>query len=114
MLNLDVLPKNLNEALNILDGLEERDKNDLKASGPVSVHFTLGRWIRNYWNLWEPNSFLVEWFRERGIQHADDMSAIILEAFVARLKNETYDMTKSIEGFREHWRKMGLDPDNMI
>lgn len=114
MINLDKVPKNLNEAVDLLNGLEESDKNFLKANGSVSVHFGLGMWLRNNWSLWEKETPIVLWFNKYGIYHADDISSIILEAFVAKLRDEQYDMQPTIDKFRKHWENMGLDPDKVM
>jgi hypothetical protein len=114
MLNLDKVPKNLEEALEILDGLAETDKSYLKANGSVSVHFGFGGWLRNNWSLWEKDTPFVLWFNKLGIYHADDMSGIILEAFIARLRGEPYDMQPTIQRYRNHWSSIGLDPDRIM
>lgn len=46
------VPSNLKEAIIKLDNdLSEEDKQFLLENGALSVHHTLGRWIRNNWGL---------------------------------------------------------------
>lgn len=114
MLNLDKVPKNLEECLAELDNLETKDKNFLKAHGSVSVHHSFGTWLRNNWSLWEKGTPLVLWFNKQGIHHADDMSAIILEAFVCKLFGKEYNLQEKIDYFRRYWKEeCNVDPDTM-
>lgn len=113
MFDLDKVPSNLDQALELLDELVKEDKNWLINNGSVSVHHGLGQWLRNNWSLWEKETPLVLWFNKIGVYHADDISALILEAFVAKLRNESYNMQATIDRFNKHWKKFGVDPKNM-
>ena len=74
--------------------LEEGDRKLLQESRQtekivLSFHDTLGRLIRNEWNLWESSSPLAEHMREHhGISHPDDMSHHIL-TYYATYRNPT-------------------------
>ena len=60
------VPKTLEEAIIVLDTeLPKDDKDFLLENGALSVHHSLGRWIRNTWGLWE-NSELKKFLLEQG------------------------------------------------
>ena len=82
------IPKNLEEAIKYLDKeLSQEDKDYLIENGAISVHHSLGRWIRNNWNLWNDESEIKESLLKLGYSHPDDMSNYIIEEFVKYLKN---------------------------
>jgi hypothetical protein len=58
-------------------------------------HHGLGTWLRNNWGLWR-GSRLSAWFNERGIQHPDDMSGIILTSFWRHLNGKPLGLEKQI------------------
>ena len=51
------------------------------------MHFGLGMGIRNTWGLWG-DSRLAKYFKKHGIKHPDNMSGIILDAYVNHLKGK--------------------------
>ena len=84
---IDNIPTTLSEAINELDLLiSEEDKEYLLEHGALSVHHSLGRWIRNNWKLWEDSSELKLNMVELGFAHPDDISNYIIEQFIQHLK----------------------------
>ena len=86
------VPSNLKEAIVKLDNdLSEEDKQFLLENGALSVHHTLGRWIRNNWGLWDEQSELKLNMAKLGNIHPADMSNFIIEEYIKHLKeqNET-------------------------
>ena len=85
-----IIPNNLWEAIQELDkSLSKDDKEYLLENGPLSVHHSLGRWIRNNWGLWnEGDNKLKVKLKKLGCEHPDDMSNYIIELYVEYLKNE--------------------------
>ena len=84
------MPNNLLQAIEYLDKeLTKQDKEYLLEHGSLSVHHSLGRWIRNNWGLWdeEDNKLKVN-LKKLGLEHPDDMSNYIIELYVEYLKNE--------------------------
>lgn len=80
------IPNTIEEAIAILDEeLSQEDKDFLLEKGPIAVHHTLGRWIRNTWGLWT-DSVLKNVLTEQGFTHPDDMSNHIIEEYVKHLK----------------------------
>ena len=78
----DRVPTTLDEALEMLERrMSNEDREFLENSDKkptAQMHHKFGMSLRNDWSLWEKDMPLVKWFNERGISHADDMSAIIL------------------------------------
>src|SRR6185295_10267236 len=85
------LPATLDEALTDLGRLlDARQTEIVRASDSIWWHDSLGRALRNCWGLWGDGP-LGEWFRRQGIQHPDDVSAIVLESFRRRLNGLSID-----------------------
>lgn len=84
------IPATIEEALDILDDvLTEEDKEYLVKNGAISVHLSLGMWIRNEWKLWEPvDSDIKTYLKKEGYEHPDDMSNYIIEEFIKYLNNK--------------------------
>lgn len=81
------IPTNLKESIKELDKeLPEYDKEYLLKYGALSVHHSLGRWIRNAWGLWENNSELKNNMVKLGFIHPDDISNFIIEEYIKHLK----------------------------
>lgn len=105
-------PETLEEAVDrIIDACDEKDLQSIKEGlEPNHLHFGLGMSLRNGWNLWH-NSVLAQWFKTYlGLGHADDMSAIILESVFAKVKNNYYDIFKTVSRFKKHWYTNFTDP----
>ena len=71
----------------------KKKKSDMELS---EYHMGLGRWLRNYWGLWG-GSRLQQYFRNKGINHPDKISGIILMAYNKYLNGETVDIDKVIQ-----------------
>ncbi len=83
------VPSNLKEAIVKLDNdLTEEDKQFLLENGALSVHHTLGRWIRNNWGLWDEQFELKLNMAKLGNIHPDDMSNFIIEEYIKHLKEQ--------------------------
>ena len=76
------IPETLEDAiLTLYMKLSDKDKQQLIENGAISVHDSLGRWIRNNWGLWE-DSILKKNLEKEGFSHPDDMSNYIIEEFL--------------------------------
>lgn len=75
-------------------------------------HFTFGMALRNGFNLWR-ESDLSNWFKSKGILHADDMSGIILTSLHRKLNNIDIKLDKQINYYRKFWSDQGINPDTM-
>ena len=76
------IPKNINEVFDYFDKeLTDGDKEQLKQYPAISFHHTLGRWIRNNFELWTTQSELKAWLIDKSFTHPDDMSNYIIEEY---------------------------------
>ena len=104
-------PKNIKEALRMMDIVisEEELKEEIRTKTEDEIggkyHHSLGRWIRNNWNLWDENSDLHQWFKKRGIFHADDMSGIIMNSYSRKLKKQPIKLEEQIQHYKDYWKK---------
>ena len=109
-------PKCLYEAIKVIDknsSDEDRRlfaKKDQKCPG-VSLHFSSGMDMRNSWGLWDKDQPLTKWFRERGIWHPDDMSAIIYKAYWYHLNDMPFNILKEAMYYENYWWESGLGFD---
>lgn len=79
------IPKDIEDCCVQLDKiLSDKDKEYIKGlpkkDDTIDLHFSLGMWIRNNWGFWE-GSRLQIYFLKKRINHPDDMSGKILEAY---------------------------------
>ena len=84
-------PKNLTECIQMLDKtLKKEDKEYIKTLTEdeffMESHFTIGMGIRNEW-IRNGNPELVTFFLDQGVEHLDDMSAMILTSYYRHLTN---------------------------
>lgn len=76
-------------------------------------HHGIGQQIRNDWGLWR-DSDLAKHFKEMGIEHADDMSGIILTTVYRQIKGKPWDLVGQIKIYQDYWanlrRSQAFDP----
>lgn len=84
------VPKTVNEAISTLEKiLSDEDREYLLKNGAISMHHSLGRWIRNEWGLWTGSELKDELMNmNKGLNHPDDMSNYIIEEFIKYLNNK--------------------------
>jgi len=78
---------------------------EFKKKDPIHFHHGLGTSLRNCWGLWAGGSALGKWFNQKGIQHPDDMSGIILTSFHRRLHKKPIDLDAQIKSYKDYWKK---------
>jgi hypothetical protein len=104
----DIVPSNLDEAVKVLkDSLTEEDLNEIRRPMSVSTqcHFGYGMAMRNAWSLWDTETRLVKWFKDNyGVEHADDISGIILECLWNDVRGEPRRDKILAERFIKHWQ----------
>lgn len=66
------------------------------------LHMGFGMWMRNNWQLWG-GSRLSKYFNEKGINHPDDMSGIILNSYYRHLKNQEIKLDEQIQYYKDYW-----------
>jgi hypothetical protein len=81
--NEDRVPATLDEAVALfIEGLSIEDVADITnpKTDAIHAHFTWGMMLRNEWELWNKENRIVMWFKENyGLDHADDISGLILD-----------------------------------
>lgn len=112
-------PKNLEEALEILkQQLTDEEKEKLKKKDPdgfsTVAHMGSGMKIRNEWELWGKETEISRWFIRQGIQHPDDKSGILTTSLIRSLQGKPLELDKQIKKYRDHWKEMGQDPDDLM
>lgn len=97
----------LNTLLDDIDSkVDQETKDYLIQNGYIGLHHSLGRWVRNTYALWAPESKAHTYMKNTfGLDHADDMSSIILGAYTARLRGNEYNPWPDVKRFKAHWAK---------
>lgn len=76
------IPKTVDEAVKTLSKIvSKEDREYLLENGAISMHDSMGRWIRNEWGLWADSELKNE-LKKKGFEHPDDMSNYIIEEFI--------------------------------
>ena len=105
----DYVPPTLDEAITHLKtSLSEDDLNHIKNANDQErslLHFDFGRGLRNSWGLWT-GSALSEWFNQKGIYHAEDMSGIILNSLYLDLHGHPTNLDEQIKHYQAHWEEV--------
>ena len=82
------IPKTVEGAVKTLAKiLSKEDRDYLLENGAISMHDSLGRWIRNEWGLWTDSELKNE-LKKKGFDHPDDMSNYIIEEFIKYWNNK--------------------------
>jgi hypothetical protein len=107
------IPKDLDDCFEELKKMfDDSDFKDFvensKEEDMVLQHHFLGRWLRNNWGLWQ-GSRLQDWFKEKGIHHADDMSAIILDSFWRHTHDKPIKLDEQIKHYQDFWEEQNAN-----
>ena len=82
------IPKTVDEAVKTLaKTVSKEDRDYLLENGAISMHDSMGRWIRNEWGLWTDSELKNE-LKKKGFEHPDDMSNYIIEEFIKYCNNK--------------------------
>lgn len=83
------IPKTVDEAVKTLAKIVSKEDRDyFLENGAISMHDSLGRWIRNELGLWaDTDSELKNELKKKGFEHPDDMSNYIIEKFIKYLND---------------------------
>ena len=82
------IPKTVDEAVKTLAKIVSKEDRDyLLENGAISMHDSMGRWIRNEWGLWTGSELKNE-LKKKGFEHPDDMSNYIIEEFIKYWNNK--------------------------
>ncbi len=108
-LNGVYIPKDLPDAiaeLNKLTSREARAKFLQMGEGDamVKLHFSLGRWIRENWSLWEGSRLSVH-MNKMGATHPEMMSRVIIVAYHRYLTKTDLDLKTLIGQVEQYVEK---------
>lgn len=85
------VPNTLKEACEELDcilSVEAKEFIQCDEKSISSLHHSLGRYLRNEWQLWAESKLAQYMHKEHNIQHPDDISHAILVEYSKYLANK--------------------------
>ena len=102
-------PKNLTECIQMLDHiLKKEDKEKAKTLTEseflMETYFGTGMGIRNEW-IRSGNPELMKFFLDQGVEHLDDMSAMILTSYYRHLLGKEIDFEGQISAHKKQLEK---------
>jgi hypothetical protein len=93
------VPRVVGDAFRRLDGeLEPADRDTIRgtpANDMIRYHMGLGMYVRNEYGLWKGGP-LQDFFLRKGVQHPDDMSSVLLDAYRLYLRGEPVNLDSII------------------
>lgn len=97
----------------VLDNMLQTDIDWIKGIDTVNsfmgqAHFLLGMSIRNHLRLWQAHSHLYNFFKTTyGLDHADDMSGIILHKLYDTIHGKDDDswIQDDLAKYKAHWER---------
>jgi len=106
-------PKDLEDCFRILKNMGSSENlEEFKQHDPVEYHHGLGRLLRNEWGLWydpsgdRPETLIHRYMVELGLEHADDMSSLILTSFQRHLKGEPLKIEEQVAAHKKYWAEL--------
>lgn len=82
------------------------EENESGEGDVFQFHSGLGRWIRNHWGLWKQEGPLYEQLKVLGLEHADDMSSLILTSFWRSLHGRPLGVKQQVEKHQAYWKRV--------
>jgi hypothetical protein len=81
--------KNLEEVFTYLNSVYDNTIKEFMAieDNALSLHYSLGRWMRNNLGLWGDSELKQDLMRKSGLNHPDDLSNFILKSYSEHLRN---------------------------
>jgi len=103
------IPKDLKDSfsqINIFwsDSVKIKVKAMKESDFVNNSHFGFGMWMRNNWGLWK-GSRLFKYLNEKGLNHPDDVSSVILTSYHRHLNNRNLKLRNQIKGYKDYWKK---------
>ena len=109
IIEVDNIPKTLDETYTYLDNMDMNDIDDwcnLNIKTAIARgHHSIGQWIRNNFGLWsKETNDLQHWFIDNYCIFApDDISSMILVNFHERKNGNIPDMQKEANRYHKFW-----------
>ena len=86
----------------------DKKKEDFKTkpekTAVEEIDLSVGIWIRFEWIHNNKDKALINQFKELGIDHPNDMSAIILTSLHRKLNNIPIDIEEQVNYFKDYWK----------
>jgi hypothetical protein len=102
------IPANIQQCFEQIDLMLGEEQIELIKAGTkddmISYHHGLGTGIRNSFGLWR-GPLIGTWFRERGVDHPDNMSGIILDAYWRYLNDKPIEIEDLIRESHEYYKE---------
>ncbi len=103
------IPKDLKDSFKQINGMfndsiKKVIKNQTEFDFTTNSHFGLGLWLRNNWGLWS-GSRLYVFLNQKGLNHPDDMSSVILTSYHRHINGERIRLTRQVRYYKEYWKK---------
>jgi hypothetical protein len=75
-----------------------------------TIHFGFGTFVRNHYGLWGPKTGkkgtkVWQYFKDLGLFHADDMSAIFLTVWHRSLNDKPLKIDEQVKYYQAYWKK---------
>lgn len=83
--------------------LSQKDKEEIAKSSDgerAMYHMSIGLWMRNNWGLWG-GSRLKKYFLDKGVNHPDNMSGIILSVYYKSVTGQKYNVPDELKRYKE-------------
>jgi len=117
VLNFSSSPDNLTECFAELKKRLPQEELDrigrISEKDMVLYHSNLGRTLRNKWGLWT-GSRLQTFFFDLGLQHADDMSGVILDSFWRHIHNKPILLEKQVARYQKYWKGVEINENGTV
>lgn len=106
------IPTTLNECFNALDTIFTDELKEWVICLPqeefgVRMHFGVGLYMRNNWNLWKGGE-LASYLESKSFEHPDNMSGIILYLYHRKLRGKNYDIDKLVNYIEKEEEKLKM------
>lgn len=99
-------PATLDECMvhlrNIIPPQDQMELLGMSKNELITLHHSLGLWIRNNWDLWAGGP-LKEEMKALGFEHPDDMSQAIIVEYWAKLNKQPSNLDQDIEEAKAFW-----------
>ncbi|RBA28220.1 DUF6794 domain-containing protein [Flavobacterium tibetense] len=115
--NNDFLPKNIIESIDYLEcKLNSSELESFKNTPEEDIigkyHFTLGKYIRNEWEIWNGDTKLFVYFKEKGVSNPDKISSIILTSLHRKLNKKNIGFQEQISDYLNLIEKSKVEFEN--
>lgn len=111
------IPENLEQCFEQLTSMFKDEEKELfkqpDRKGKCSAyryHHGMGQWIRNNWGFWKKEGPLYNYMVELGLNHPDDMSGLILDAFWHHLNEVPFSTEAEVKRYQDYWENQKAPP----